>query len=124
MTRTVMGVPILAGGRGGIWNRGDTMGTRETSSPRRARAWMAALLSVAFVAGGLLLPAPAPATPGVVANVSLSLSPSSIRADGGTSTSTATATVTDSSGLPVALASVTFGTDGDVTFSPPTGVAT
>src|SRR2546423_5575979 len=100
MTTTVIGVPILAGGRGGIWNRGDTMGTRETSSLGRTRSWMAAMLSVAFVVGTLLLPTPARATPGVVANVSLSLSPSSIRADGGTSTSTATATVTDSSGLP------------------------
>src|SRR5205807_1773356 len=68
----------LAGG-GGVTERrrqnlirGGIMGTQDTRTLGRTRSWMAALLSVAFVAGMLLLPAPTQATPGVVANVSLS----------------------------------------------------
>src|SRR4051812_17183434 len=105
------------------------MGLRRTNHnsaarPKFMKLFLAVLTVVAAAAGVLAAPTPAYATPGVPANLSLTLSPSSIRADNGTSTSTATATVTSSEGLPVAGTQVNFGTDGDVTFSPPSGQAT
>ena len=95
------------------------MGMARTSRLRSRRVWGLALAGLLVA---LVVPiSKAWATPGVPNAVSVTLSPSSIRADGGTSTSTATATVTDSNGAPVPLATVNWGTTGDVTFSGSSG---
>src|SRR5947209_1680940 len=93
------------------------MGIRRGSGGTARRFWGLAIVGLLVA---LVMPvSKAWATPGVPNAVAVTLAPSSIRADSGTSTSTAT--VTDSNGAPVPLATVNWGTNGDVTFSGSSG---